>query len=164
MSERQHSLLNVMLVLYVISSVTVRGGKARETWRADVRGYSSTTLVPSSTSLPQQARVFRACLGPLGFWVLFLVFVLFLPKDGKQLFWWCCQLMKSWEDPSISQAIVINWEREGNFCVRHCGCVISFHPYNSPLAEAVPCAFPLGIHCSITYPQGPIARTCNSLP
>ena len=43
------------------------------------------TLVPSSTSLPQQTQVSRACLRPSDFGVLFLVFLLLL-KDGKQLF------------------------------------------------------------------------------
>ena len=43
------------------------------------------TLVPSSTSLPQQTQVSIACIRPSGFGVLFLIFVLLL-KEGKQLF------------------------------------------------------------------------------
>ena len=73
-----------MLVLHVLSTVTVRGGKAREVMCRCER-IQFDDLGPSSTSLPQQTQVSRACVRPSGFGVLFLIFVLLL-KEGKQLF------------------------------------------------------------------------------
>lgn len=59
----------------------------------------------------------------------------------------------------------MNGEGEGNFSIRHSGCVISLHPYNSPLAEAVLAHFPWALivllHTHRVLLQGP-ATLCLS--
>lgn len=116
---------------------------------------------PSTTSLGPWA--FRAHLGPLDLG-LFCCFVFASSERWEAVL----LVLPTLEELEISMNFTSYYHKLGKrrrvLCVRHCGCVISFHPYNSLPAEAVACTFPLGTHHSITYPQCPIAKTCSSLP
>lgn len=113
---------NVMPVLCVISSVTVRG-EARERWGADAGGNSSrrskpsTTLAPSVTSFLQQGpRAFGALLGTLGFWLV-----------GKQR-WEATVLLVVLTHGKLGSSMNFTSDchklrkRRGLLCVRYCGC------------------------------------------